>query len=133
MHCANVAFVGTGFVADYYMITLANHPNIKLKGVWDMDQSRLIQFCEFYNTKTYAYLEELLGDADIDIVINLTTPESHFDINLAALSSGRHIYCGKPLAMKLDDAMELARVASQNNLTFCSAPANALSDAFRVT
>ena len=32
-----IAFVGTGFVADYYMTTLANHPQLRLVGVFDID------------------------------------------------------------------------------------------------
>jgi len=39
-----VAFVGTGFVADYYMTTLANHPELQLIGVWDQNPHRLEQF-----------------------------------------------------------------------------------------
>ena len=35
------AIIGTGFVADYYMTTLANHPGLDLAGVWDRDDARL--------------------------------------------------------------------------------------------
>ena len=44
-----IAFIGTGFVADYYMTTLANHPQLRLAGVWDIDAARLQQFRSYYD------------------------------------------------------------------------------------
>ena len=46
-----IAFVGTGFVADYYMTTLQNHPGLQLAGVWDRDAARLSQFCDFHGAQ----------------------------------------------------------------------------------
>ncbi|MFW7267278.1 Gfo/Idh/MocA family protein [Gluconacetobacter sp. Hr-1-5] len=126
----NIAFVGTGFVADYYLATLQNYPELRLKGVWDRDAQRLRQFCTFYSVTPYAGLDELLNDKTVDIVVNLTTPESHFPINMAALNAGKHVYCEKPVAMSVEEAETLALLAEQKNLILCGAPANALSDAF---
>lgn len=129
----NIAFVGTGYVADYYMTTLKNYPDLRLKGVWDRDQKRLRQFCSFYSVEPYAGLEELLQDGTVDIVVNLTTPESHFTINRAALNAGKHVYCEKPMAMSVDEAEALALLAEEKKLVLCGAPANGLSDAFMLT
>ena len=40
----NIAFVGTGFVADYYMTTLKNFPELRLCGVFDRSPARLNEF-----------------------------------------------------------------------------------------
>jgi predicted dehydrogenase len=124
-----IAFVGTGFVADYYMTTLPNHPGIELAGVWDRDEERLRQFCAFHNVRAYGGLEQCLADPEVAILVNLTTPESHFEINRKALEAGKHVYCEKPLTMRLDDAEMLVALAEDRGLTICTAPANALSDA----
>ncbi|GBQ30270.1 Gfo/Idh/MocA family protein [Gluconacetobacter sacchari] len=129
----NIAFVGTGYVADYYMTTLRNYPELRLKGVWDRDPQRLRQFCTFYSLEAYAGLEELLHDDSVDIVVNLTTPESHFAVNKAALDAGKHVYCEKPMAMSVEEAETLAHLAGEKNLLLCGAPANGLSDAFLLT
>ena len=63
------------------------------------------------------------------IVVNLTTPESHFEISRMALEAGKHVYCEKPLAMNLADAARLVELADAKGLTLATAPANALSDA----
>lgn len=127
-----IAFVGTGFVADYYMTTLGNYPGLKLTGVFDQNGDRLQAFCDFHKVPKRGSLDEILNDNEVDIIVNLTTPESHFAVNEAALRAGKHVYCEKPLAMSVADAQTLVALAEQKGLTICGAPANALSDAFRL-
>ncbi|MEM5494835.1 Gfo/Idh/MocA family oxidoreductase [Hoeflea sp. AS16] len=124
-----IAFVGTGFVADYYMTTLANYPGLTVAGVWDHDAHRLAQFCRFHNVPAYGSLEECLGEAETAIIVNLTTPESHFELNCAALNASKHVYCEKPLGMTFEEAREVVELAEAKGLTVCGAPANGLSDA----
>jgi len=124
-----IAFIGTGFVADYYMTTLANHPQLRLAGVWDIDPARLQQFRSYWNVRAYASEAELLSDPAIAIIVNLTPPESHYSVNRAALLASKHVYCEKPLAMTVEEARELVQRANEKGLVLAGAPANALSDA----
>lgn len=124
-----IAFVGTGFVADYYMTTLGNHPQLRLVGAWDRDEARLAEFAGYWKINRYATLEEVLADPAVTIVVNLTTPESHYTVNREALSSGKHVYCEKPLAMDVAQASELVELAQERGLVLAGAPANALSEA----
>ncbi len=125
-----IAFVGAGFVADYYMTTLPNHPSLTLKGAFDCDPDRLAAFCAFHGVASYPDFASALGDPSVDILVNLTNPESHYEINRAALEAGKHVYCEKPLAMALEEAEELRDLAAERKLLLCSAPANGLSEAF---
>ena len=36
---------------------------------------------------------------DIDIVVNLTMPNAHFEVSHAALTAGKHVFCEKPLCV----------------------------------
>lgn len=128
-----IALVGAGFVADYYMTTLANYPELEIVGVWDHDAARLAQFCGFYGTPAYGSLAECLGDQTTTIIVNLTPPENHFALNRAALQAGKHVYCEKPLGMNFEEASEVIELAGKENLTVCAAPANGLSDAHQLT
>ncbi len=128
-----IALIGTGFVADYYMTTLTNYPDLRVLGAWDRDAGRLEAFCRFHGLRAYDGLGAVLQDPAIDIVVNLTTPESHFEINKAALEADKHVYCEKPLAMSVGEAGHLVALAEMRNRTLCGAPANALSDAFQLT
>jgi len=125
----NIAIIGTGFVADYYMTTLRNYPQLKLLGAFDRSAERLKVFAAHYNVRAYESFEAVLADKDVQIVLNLTTPENHYAISRAALEAGKHVYSEKPLAMDFNDAKALVEFAASKGLTLAAAPANGLSDA----
>lgn len=127
-----IAIVGTGFVADYYMTTLPNHPQLVLGGVYDRDPLRLKQFADYYKVATYPDFEAVLADSEVGIVVNLTTPENHYSLSKQALEAGKHVYCEKPLAMRYEEAAELVAIAERQDLVLASAPAIALSAAHRL-
>jgi predicted dehydrogenase len=124
----NFAIVGCGYVADFYMVTLANHPELKLVGVYDHNPARLAQFARHYRVRTYGSLEELLADAQVQLVANLTNPSSHYLISRAALGAGKHVYSEKPLATDLAQARELVDFAEGKGLFLASAPCSVLGE-----
>ena len=44
-------------------------------------------------------VDGLLRDPEIDMILNLTTPDAHAEINLRALEAGKHVYTEKPFAI----------------------------------
>src|ERR1700735_199176 len=45
-------------------------------------------------------VKELLAAANVDIVVNLTVPNAHYDVSMAALRAGKHVFTEKPLAAR---------------------------------
>jgi len=123
-----VAFIGCGYVADYYVATLANHPELELVGVFDRDVGRATRFASSHQLRRYAGAEELLGDPGVEMVVNLTNPRRHFEVSRAALTAGKHVYTEKPLATKLSDAEELVELAESRGLLISSAPCTVLGE-----
>jgi predicted dehydrogenase len=124
----NVAIVGCGFVADYYMATLALHPELNLLGVMDRDGARADVLSAAYGVPKYAALSDLLGDGRVEMVLNLTNPRSHYEVSKAALMAGKHVYSEKPLAMQMTEATELVELAEAKGLAIGSAPCSSLSE-----
>ena len=52
--------------------------------------------------------DALLTDPDVDVVVIATPHDTHADLTVRALASGKHVWCEKPLALTLDelDAVE---------------------------
>ncbi len=123
-----IAIVGCGFVADYYLKTLPNHPELELVGVMDRDQERASRFAAYHSVPVYLSLEELLKDRSVEIVVNLTNPRSHFSVSKACLESGKHVYSEKPLSIKLSEAEEIVDLAEQRGLYISSAPCSILGE-----
>ena len=46
-------------------------------------------------------------DKDIDIVVNLTPPSSHFDISLKSLENGKHVFSEKPVSLTIEEGKKL--------------------------
>lgn len=123
-----IAMVGCGFVADFYVQTLANHPNLELSGVYDRNERRLHRFSDFYKVRRYSCIEDVLNDKGVELIANLTNPASHYAVSKAALEAGKHVYSEKPLAMTLGEAEELVSLAERRSLLLASAPCNLLGE-----
>ncbi|MEL7071193.1 MAG: Gfo/Idh/MocA family oxidoreductase [Cyanobacteria bacterium J06581_3] len=124
----NIAIVGCGFVADYYLSTLPNYPHLNLMGVMDRLPERSQHFSDYHKVPKYDSLSALLGDPAVDIVLNLTNPSSHFEVSKAALEAGKHVYTEKPLSTDFAEACELVSLAENSGLQIVSAPCNVLSE-----
>jgi predicted dehydrogenase len=55
--------------------------------------------------------DELLADPRVVVVAIATPPADHARLVLAALRAGRHVFCEKPLATRLEDATEVLTAA----------------------
>ncbi|MEE3072644.1 MAG: Gfo/Idh/MocA family oxidoreductase, partial [Pseudomonadota bacterium] len=53
----------------------------------------------------------LVNDPDVDVV-DITSPNMmHFDMAMAAIAAGKHVYCEKPLAVTVDEAEQMTAAA----------------------
>ncbi|WP_440224149.1 Gfo/Idh/MocA family protein [Dokdonella sp. MW10] len=121
-----IAIVGCGFVADLYMDTLRRHGDLELVGAWDRDPVRLALFCRTWDVPSYTGFEELLEDARVETVLNLTHPASHYEVSRDCLEAGKHVYSEKPLAMDVGEAEDLVARAAARGLRLSGAPSRLL-------
>ena len=124
----NIAIVGCGFVADYYLSTLPAYPELKLIGVTDRDPDRAMRFAAFHGVSWFGSLDDVLNDSRVQLVLNLTNPRSHYEVTRASLEAGKHVYSEKPLAMQLDEAKALVELAESKGLQLSSAPCSLLGE-----
>lgn len=123
-----VAFLGCGYVANMYRLTLASHQNIELIGVYDRETSRAKNLANLTDSHCYSSFEELVADVNVDCVLNLTTPEEHYVTTKRILESNKHVYTEKPIAMDLKEASELVELAESKSLLLVSAPCTLLNN-----
>lgn len=124
----NIAFVGCGYVAEFYGNTLANYPQLKLVGAYDRNARNLDAFGRRWPVRKYANLGELVCDPAVELVLNLTDPRSHHAITRQCLDAGKHVYSEKPLAMSPAEAAALADLAARKGVGLASAPCSVLGE-----
>jgi predicted dehydrogenase len=88
---------------------------------------------DFSLARVYADVDTLLADPDVDLVLNLTHPAAHADINLRALAAGKHAYCEKPFALSLDEGKAVLAKARETGLTVTCAPDTVLGSGTRAS
>ena len=118
-----VGVIGCGTICRRtYMDNMVNKFNIiEVVGCSDIIPERSAAMAEMYGIKQMTN-EEIYNDPEIEVVCNLTTPESHFEVSSDAMKHGKHVYCEKMMAVDFEEATELMRLAKENNVMFITAP-----------
>jgi predicted dehydrogenase len=63
--------------------------------------------------KAYGDWRKLIEDPAVDVV-DITTPNNlHVEPALAAIEAGKHVFCEKPMAVKIEDARRMAAAAKK--------------------
>ncbi len=71
------------------------------------------------NVQAYSEYEEMLNDPAIDLVDICLPPHLHAEAAIAALKSGKHVFCEKPMALTVEECdamMEAARASGKQLL-----------------
>jgi predicted dehydrogenase len=118
-------------VADFYAASFSLHPELRLIAVTDLDHARAACFGKAHGALVYQSVEALLADPTVEIVVNLTNPDSHFVVSRAALLAGKHVYSEKPLAMEMREAKALVELAEEKGVLLSVAPCGFLGESLQ--
>ena len=89
---------------------------IDLVACADRIPERAQALAEKYSLKVMTN-EEIYQDPEIEIVVNLTCPESHYEVSKAAILAGKNVYCEKMMAVTLEEGKELYALAKEKRGT----------------
>ena len=108
----NVGVVGLGWAGRTHIESYLELENVRVVAVADLDGERRAQAAKSYAVPNiYADYEELVGREDLDIVSVATPNFLHAPVSIAALNSGRHVLCEKPLARSSVEAQSMVDAA----------------------
>ena len=118
-----VGVIGIGDISDVYLNNLKKYDAVEVTACASRGLEKAQRKAAQHGIpKAYASGDELIADPEIDLVLNLTTPQAHFTYNLAALQAGKHVYTEKPLAMTYDEGRQLIALAREKGLLIGCAP-----------
>ncbi len=85
--------------------------------VAEIDPDRLeVARDDFPGIQTYDSLDEMLEKSNVNLITIITPHNTHAEIALKALKSGRHVVCEKPLAITTEECDEMIAAAKDNNV-----------------
>lgn len=73
-------------------------------------------------SQTFTDFDQMLAQADFDLLVNTTVIPAHFAVTLAAMQAGKHVYTQKPMATTLEEATILVTEANRLNVRLAVAP-----------
>ncbi|OLN22159.1 dehydrogenase [Domibacillus antri] len=110
-----VGVIGCGSIAKHRHIPeYAMNENVEIAAFCDVVKERAQGFADQHNAKAYADYKELLKDAEIDAVSVCTPNYLHAPVSIAALESGKHVLCEKPMATSAEEADAMISAAKAN-------------------
>ncbi|MFC4596909.1 Gfo/Idh/MocA family protein [Cohnella hongkongensis] len=113
----NVGMIGCGGIAmGKHLPSLAKIPEAQLVAFFDISSDRAHEAKNKFGThdaRVYHDVYELLRDPDVHVVHVCTPNDTHAEISIAALESGKHVLCEKPMAKTAEDARRMLETSQR--------------------
>jgi len=122
MDRVGVGIVGCGNISAKYLKTTQVFSILEAVACADAIPERAQARATEFGVPKACSVDDLLADPAVEIVVNLTTPQAHKQVSLAALSAGKHVYSEKPLAVTVADGQEILSAAKAAGLRVSCAP-----------
>jgi predicted dehydrogenase len=126
-----VGLIGAGNISDEYLRSLTSYPDVRVVAIADIDLDRAAAQAAKYGIPFSGTVEELLAMDDVELVVNLTLPESHAPIALTAIAAGKHVWSEKPLALDRESGRSVLEAADRAGLVAANAPDTILGEAIQ--
>jgi predicted dehydrogenase len=114
--------IGCGTISRVYLQNLTASREVDVVACADVFPERAEARAAEFGVRRACSPSELLADPDVDLVVNLTVPSAHYEITLAALRGGKHVWSEKPLAVDREQSAALVREAAERGLKLGCAP-----------
>ena len=117
-----IGIIGCGNIFPAYVKGCGAFGILELAACADMDMGRARARAAEFGIPRACTVPELLADPDIRIVVNITIPKAHTELNLAAIAAGKNVHCEKPLAINRADGLKTLAAAKAHGVLVGCAP-----------
>ncbi len=102
---------GQGWGPVAHMPALSGIEEIELAALCTSRPESAAAAAKAYGIRAFHDINELVAQPDIDIISTVVRIPNHYEIVMAALNAGKHVYCEWPLGANLAETEEMATVA----------------------
>jgi predicted dehydrogenase len=118
-----VGIIGCGNISGIYLKNgTQTFEILEIAACADLMMERAEAQAEAYGVARACTVEELLDDPEIEIVINLTTPQAHFPVAMQAIEAGKSVHNEKPLTLTREQGQQLLEAAEKQGVRVGCAP-----------
>src|ERR1700674_51026 len=112
-----IGIIGYGYWGPNLVRNFAETPGAEVAAVADLDMAKLAILQRRYPAiKVTTDFQDLLRDTSIDVIAVATPVSTHFELGMAALKAGKHLWLEKPMAETALQARKLVDEADRRQL-----------------
>ena len=111
------AILGAGFIAGFHADGYMRLLDVQLCGICDQDAKRAAAMADKYHCAAYLDAMELLEREKPDLVSVCLPTFLHAPYTIAALQSGAHVLCEKPMALTMEACQEMHQAMKRTHRT----------------
>lgn len=116
-----IGVIGCGNISAAYMRLAPLFKGIEMRACADLNASAAKARADEFGLRAET-IEGLLAADDIDIIVNLTVPNAHFEVSKSVLEAGKSVYSEKPFVLSVAEGQALKAIADGAGLRVGSAP-----------
>lgn len=121
MDPVRVGLIGCGVISGAYLKASETFPILDFAACADLNPEAARDAEARFGVAATS-VDDLLARDDIEVVLNLTIPAAHAEVNTAALQAGKHVYCEKPFALEAQQGQAVLDLAAVRDLRVGCAP-----------
>ena len=120
-----IGIAGLGFMGMVHYLTYAKLSGVKVTAIATPEPERRQgdwrgiegnfgppgEQMDLSGINTFAGVDEMIAEADIDAVDITLPPFMHADAAIKALEAGKHVFCEKPISMTVEDGRKMVAAA----------------------
>jgi predicted dehydrogenase len=124
MEKLRIGIAGIGKISGIYLKNLTGmfSKRVAVSAVTDLIPERAAQAAEEYHVRCIKTIDEMAADPEVDIILNLTQPQTHHEVAMKAVNGGKHVYNEKPLCAAREEAAGLLQRAAEKKVRAGGAP-----------
>lgn len=116
MHKLRLATAGAGYFSQFHFDAWRRIAEVELVGVCNQTLGKAQAIVDTFGGQAFADFQQMLEEANPNLVDVITPPETHEAYVTAALNAGAHVICQKPFTQDLETARRLAELARARGL-----------------
>ena len=116
-----VGIIGCGNISAAYLRLGPLFQGVDIRAVADVNSDAAAARAEEFGVRAMSVADLLAAD-DIDVIVNLTIPDAHYQVTTSILEAGKHAYTEKPVVLTLEEGLALRKLSEETGLRVGSAP-----------
>jgi predicted dehydrogenase len=117
-----IGLIGCGAISPAYLSMCPQFKILRVDACSDLLPERAEARAKEFNVPRVLTVKQLLADPEIEIVVNLTIPQAHYEVALAAVSAGKSVWNEKPLTLTREQGLSLLAAAKERGVLVGCAP-----------